>query len=90
MTKKILHVQLSVCCTCLLPDVYESLKCSKNTVYYRPHKMTPQRTIDAKLGKYKDLVTVLSPEDAIPEVDFTVLEGTISVSYTHLTLPTKA
>jgi coenzyme F420 hydrogenase subunit beta len=39
--------------------------------------MTPQRTIDAKLGKYKDLVTVLSPEDAIPEVDFTVLEGTI-------------
>jgi len=77
MTKKILHAQLSVCCTCILPDIYESLKCSENTIYYRPHKLTPQRTIDAKLGKQKDLVTILSPEDTIPEVDFTVLEGTI-------------
>jgi len=77
MTKKILHVQLSVCCTCILPDIYDALKCGENTVYYRPHKLTPQRTIDAKLGKYKDMVKLLSPDDEIPEVDFTVLEGTI-------------
>ena len=75
--KKILHAQLSVCCTCILPDMYDSLKCQENTVYYRPHLLTPQRTIDAKLGKYKSLITLLSPEDEIPEVDFTVLEGTI-------------
>ena len=75
--KKILHAQLSVCCTCILPEIYDALKCSENTIYYRPHKLTSQRTIDAKLGKYKDLITVLSPDDIVPEIDFTVLEGTI-------------